>query len=301
MPELYLFDPKSKQVKKLTTFNQAIERQLKLGSFEELVADSSGGAKVHGFVLLPPSFEPGRHYPALVLVHGGPQGNWHSEWSPRWNAALFAAHGFVVAMPNFRGSTGYGQKFTDAITHHWGDLPFDDVMAYTDALGKKAYVDPHRICAAGASYGGYLINWIMGHTDRYRCLISHDSLFDLESFWGSTEELWFPEWELGGTPWESREMYRRWSPALAIEHAKTPTLVVHGSLDYRVPLSEGLQLFTSLRRQGVPARLVNFPDEGHWVLKPKDFVFWFDQMFKWLDQYDRESGSADAIPRKTRG
>lgn len=283
-PEVYVLDPRTGEAKRASHLNDALAATLDLGAVESLDVDVHG-SPLHGFVLLPPGFEKKRRYPLLMMIHGGPEGAWLDEWHARWNAQLFAARGYVVAMPNFRGSTGYGQKFTDAIAGDWGGGPYEDVMAFTDAMEKKPFIARNDTCAAGASYGGYMIDWIAGHTDRFKCLITHAGVFNLEAMWGDTEEVWFPEWELGGTPWAARDAYRRWSPHEYIQNARTPTLVVHGQLDYRVNLSQGMQMFQSLRRNGVPARFVYFPDEGHWVARPQNYVYWYSEMLGWLAKY----------------
>ena len=281
--EIFAYDRQSSKTAQITDLNAAWKAELQLGATEPLVAKSNG-AEVHGFLTYPPGFSKSKKYPLLLLIHGGPQGAWMSGWGSRWNPQIFAAKGYVVAMPNPRGSIGYGQAFTDAVTKNWGGDPYDDVMAFTDAVEELRFIDGKRTCAAGASYGGYMVNWIAGHTDRFKCLISHAGLFDMESFWGDTEELWFPEWEMGGPPWKS-DLYDKWSPHKFAASMKTPTLVIHGQLDYRVDLSHGLGMFTALRRQGIKARLVYFPDEGHWIKKPKNFVYWYDQMHGWLNQH----------------
>jgi dipeptidyl aminopeptidase/acylaminoacyl peptidase len=242
---------------------------------------------VQAWVVRPPDFDPARSYPLLLLVHGGPQGAWADGWSYRWNAQVFASAGYVVFMPNPRGSTGWGQPFTDDINKDWGGKAYEDVMKGTDfALGLPG-VDRARVAAAGASYGGYMIDWIAGHTDRFKALVTHDGVFDLVSMYGSTEELWFPEWEFGGPYWSHPEGYARYNPRDYVKSFKTPTLVVHGERDYRVPLEQGLGMFTALRRQGVPARLVTFPDEGHWVLKPQNSVRWYAEVLAWLDRWTK--------------
>ena len=198
---------------------------------------------------------------------------------------LALAGRYVVAMPNPRGSIGYGQAFTDAVTRDWGGAPYQDVMSFTEAVASKRWVDGKKACAAGASYGGYMVNWIAGQTTRFSCLISHAGLFDLAAFWGDTEELWFPEWEFGAPPYQDRSLYDRWSPSRHVKSMKTPTMVIHGQLDYRVDLSHGLSMFTALRRRGVPSRLVYFPDEGHWITDPNNFVYWFSEMHGWLRRH----------------
>lgn len=283
-PEVFVLAPADRAPKRISRLNQAVVDGNKLGKVDELEV-GSGGVKVHGFITYPPDFKPSGRYPLVVLIHGGPQGAFANLWHPRWNAQLFAAKGWVVALPNFRGSVGYGQKFTDAVSKDWGGGPYEDVMAFTEAMAKKPFIEPRSICAAGASFGGYMVDWIAGHNQRFACLISHAGVFNIESMWGDTEELWFPEWELGGTPWASREMYRRWSPHEYIQNAKTPTLVIHGQLDYRVNVSQGQQMFSALKRLGVPARFVYFPDEGHFILKPQNYVYWYGEMLGWLGRY----------------
>jgi dipeptidyl aminopeptidase/acylaminoacyl peptidase len=285
-PEIFVHDLSTHETKQISHLNDVLLASLKLGKIEEIEVDNKG-TKVHGFINYPPDFNSKNRYPLVLILHGGPQGAAYDDWHPRWNAQLFAARGYVVAMPNFRGSTGYGQKFTDSISKDWGGGAFEDVMAFTDAMAKKPFIDARWMCAAGASYGGYMINWLAGHTQRFKCLISHAGVFNLESMWGDTEELWFPEWEFDGTPWSNREMYRRWSPHEYIQNAKTPTLVIHGQLDYRVHVSQGQQMFQSLKRLGVPARFVYFPDEGHFVTKPQNYVYWYNEMLGWLSRYLR--------------
>ena len=190
-------------------------------------------------------------------------------------------------MPNPRGSPGWGQKFVDEISGDWGGKVYEDIMKVVDQVETLPFVDKTRICAGGGSYGGYMANWILGHTDRFRCLISHAGVYNLTSEYGATEELWFPEWEFRGTPWTNKEMYERWSPHNFVPKFKTPTLVIHGGLDYRVPLEQGLQLFTALQRQGVPSKLLYFPDEGHWVLKPQNSELWYKTVHDWLAEHLR--------------
>jgi dipeptidyl aminopeptidase/acylaminoacyl peptidase len=247
------------------------------------------GDKVQGFLVKPPNFDASKKYPVKFLIHGGPQGAWGDDWSYRWNPELFAASGYVVIMINFHGSTGYGQKFIDAINGDWGGAPFEDLMKGLDYAEKTyPFIDKDRECALGASYGGYMANWILGHTDRFKCIVSHDGMFNTESAWGTTEELWFNEWEFKGTPWTNREMYRKWSPHLSATSFKTPTLVVHGQLDYRLDISEGLQLFTTLQRLGVPSKMLYFPDEGHWVLKPQNSQLWYKTVNDWVDRWTKQ-------------
>jgi len=249
------------------------------------------GDSVFGWILKPPGFDPARRYPLVYLVHGGPQGAWDDNWHARWNYQMFAARGYVVAAVNFHGSTGYGQKFTDAISQHWGDYPFEDVMKGLDVVARLPYVDSTRMGAAGASYGGYMIYWIAGHTDRFKVLVDHDGVFDPVSMAGTTEELWFVDWEFGGTPYANRALYEKWSPLNLVQSWKTPMLIVHSQLDYRVDLSEGYQAFTALKVRGVPAKFLYFPDEGHWVLKPRNRRLWWSTVLDWLDQYLKPTGT----------
>jgi dipeptidyl aminopeptidase/acylaminoacyl peptidase len=250
------------------------------------------GDSVFGWILKPPGFDPGRRYPVVYLVHGGPQGAWDDNWHARWNYQMFAARGYVVAAVNFHGSTGYGQKFTDAISQHWGDYPFEDVMKGLDVVARLPYVDSTRMGAAGASYGGYMVYWIAGHTDRFKVLVDHDGVFNPVSMAGTTEELWFVNWEFGGTPYGNRALYEKWSPLNFVQNWKTPTLIVHSQLDYRVDLSEGYQAFTALKARGVPAKFLYFPDEGHWVLKPRNRRLWWSTLLDWLDQYLKPGATA---------
>jgi dipeptidyl aminopeptidase/acylaminoacyl peptidase len=272
----------------ITTANDAFLAGFKLRPAESVSYTGAAGKSVQAWVVKPPDFDPARKYPLLVLIHGGPQGAWEDGWTFRWNAQVFASAGYVVFMPNPRGSTGFGQEFVDDINGDWGGRCYEDVLKGTDYAEALPYVEKGRTLAAGASFGGYMINWIAGHTDRYRALVSHDGLFDLASMYGSTEETWFPEWEFRGTPWDHPENYAKWTPSAHVENFKTPTLVVHGELDYRVPLEQGLGMFNALQRMGVPSKLLVFPDENHWVLKPVNSVRWYQEVLGWLDQWTKK-------------
>jgi dipeptidyl aminopeptidase/acylaminoacyl peptidase len=247
------------------------------------------GAKVSGWVVKPSNFSSKKRWPLLVLIHGGPQGAWSNNWGYRWNPQVFAAPGYVVFMPNPRGSTGYGQKFVDEISGDWGGKAYIDIMNGVAHMLTLGYVDKNRLGAAGGSYGGYMVDWIEGHnTDprfQFKALVSHAGVYNLSSMYGATEELWFTDWEFKGTPWDNPEMYARWSPNMFVKNFKTPLLVVHGELDYRVPVTEGLQLFTALQRQGVESKLLYFPDEGHWILKPQNSELWYHTVLGWFDKY----------------
>jgi dipeptidyl aminopeptidase/acylaminoacyl peptidase len=268
------------------SINDAVLSQVAMSPLEPFWFTGANGDKVEGFLVKPPNFDASKKYPVKFLIHGGPEGAWGDDWSYRWNPELFAANGYVVVMINFHGSTGYGQKFIDAINGDWGGAPFEDLMKGLDYAEKTyPFIDKDRECALGASFGGYMANWILGHTDRFKCIVSHDGTFNNESDYGATEELWFNEWEFKGTPWTNRELYRKWSPHLFATNFKTPTLVVHGQLDYRLDVSEGFQLFTTLQRLGVPSKMLYFPDEGHWVLKPQNSQLWWKTVNDWVDQW----------------
>ncbi len=278
------------KAKPLTHLNDEVLSQVAMQPMESFWFTGAAKEKVQGFLLRPPGFDNNKKYPVKFLIHGGPQGAWGDDWSFRWNPELFAANGYVVVTINFHGSTGYGQKFIDAINGNWGGAPYEDLMMGLDYAEKTyPFIDKGRECALGASYGGYAINWIEGHTDRFKCLVSHDGMFNTESAFGTTEELWFNEWEFKGTPWTNREMYRKWSPHLYVTNFKTPMLVVHGQLDYRLDVSEGFQIFTTLQRLKVPSKLLYFPDEGHWVLKPQNGRLWYQTVNAWVDEWTKSA------------
>jgi dipeptidyl aminopeptidase/acylaminoacyl peptidase len=279
----------------VTQVNDLPLSHVSMTKIESFSFTGAHGDEVEGFLIKPPNFDPSKKYPVKFLIHGGPQGAWGDDWSYRWNPELFASptsstsSGYVVIMINFHGSTGYGQKFIDAINGDWGGAPFEDLMKGLDYAEKTyPFIDKDRECALGASYGGYMINWILGHTDRFKCLVSHDGMFNAESAWGSTEELWFNNWEFKGTPYDNRSSYQKWSPHQYAKSFKTPTLVIHGQRDYRLDVSEGLQLFTTLQMEGVPSKMLYFPDEGHWVLKPQNSQLWYKTVNDWVDQWTKK-------------
>jgi len=270
----------------LTHMNDPLLSHIDMQPLESFTFKGGNDEDVQGFMVKPPGFDPNKKYPLKFLIHGGPQGAWGNSWSYRWNPELFAANGYVVVMINFHGSTGYDQKFTDSISGDWGGKPFEDLMRGLDYVEKTyPFIDNDREAALGASYGGWMANWLLGHTDRFKCIVSHDGMFNTESAYGTTEELWFPEWEFKGPPWKQRELYRKFSPHLFAEKFKTPTLVVHGQNDYRLDVSEGFQLFTTLQRLKVPSKMLCFPDEGHWVLKPQNSRLWYKTVNDWVDQW----------------
>lgn len=289
-PEIHRSDNDGGGLTALTNTNRDLMSPFNLPAGEEMEWTGALGAKVHGFVVKPADFDANKKYPLVVLIHGGPQGAWNDSWSYRWNPQVFANNGYIVFAPNPRGSTGYGQKFVDEISGDWGGKVYTDLMnGVAEVIRRNKFIDRNRIGAAGASYGGYMINWIEGHNNdpraHFKVLVSHDGVYNLSSMYGGTEELWFPEWEFKGTPWTNKAMYERWSPHNFVANFKTPILVIHGELDYRVPIGEGLQLYTAVQRRGVESKLLIFPDEGHWVLKPQNSQLWHHTVLGWLDKY----------------
>ena len=249
-----------------------------------------GDVKMHMWVLKPPGFDEKKKWPVVYLIHGGPQGAWDDSWSFRWNPQLWAAQGYVVVMPNPRGSTGFGQKFVDEITGDWGGKCYRDLVAGIEYVEKLPYVDKDRLATAGASFGGYMQNWFAVNeiAKKFKCQVNHCSVWNFESMWGTSDELWFDEWEHGGLPWEKPGKYAEFSPhkrAGELGKYKTPMLIIHNDLDFRCPIGQGHELFSALQRQGVPSRFVNFPDEGHWVLKPKNSEYWHKEVFAWLKKH----------------
>jgi len=281
-----------KKESSITHLNDALLSQLDLAPLESFWFTAADKTKLQGFVIKPPAFDPAKKYPVKFLIHGGPQGAWGDSWSYRWNAELFAANGYVVVMINPRGSTGYGQAVVDGVNGDWGGKPFSDLMLGLDEAEKKfPFIDKNCECALGASYGGYMANWVLGHTNRFKCIVSHDGMFNAESAFGSTEEDWFNIWEFKGKPWDyygkpdSENPFRKWSPSMSAKNFKTPTLVIHSQLDYRLDVSEGFQLFDTLQLLKVPSKMLYFPDEGHWVLKPQNSQLWYKTVNDWVDQW----------------
>jgi dipeptidyl aminopeptidase/acylaminoacyl peptidase len=308
--------------RQLTHFNDALLRTLDLPKQEAFRFVGAGGTPVQGFLLRPPNFDETRKYPVKFLIHGGPQGAWGEAWSYRWNPELMAASGYVVVTVNPRGSTGYGQAFIDGVNGDWGGKAYVDLMKGLDFAEKQyPFIDKTRECALGASYGGFMADWILTHTNRFACIVTHDGMFNPQSAYGTTEELWFNEWEFrasaaapaakgrttapqGGPamPWNyfdrpaALDPFRKWSPMLSIKNAKTPTLVIHSQRDYRLDVSEGLQLFTALQRLNVPSKMLYFPDEGHWVLKPQNSKLWYETVGDWCDRWTKTNAYADGEP-----
>jgi dipeptidyl aminopeptidase/acylaminoacyl peptidase len=272
-------------VEPITRVNAGLMASFRLSEAESVWFEGAERTPVQAWVVKPADFKPGQKYPLLYLVHGGPQNAWNNVWGYRWNPQVFASAGYVVMMPNPRGSTGFGQQFTDQISGDWGGKVFEDLMKGVDFAETLPYIDKDRIGAAGGSFGGYMVDWFLGHTTRFKALVSHSGVFDLTSMYGATEELWFPEWDLQGTPWTNPEMYDRFSPHRYAKNFKTPTLVTHGELDFRVPVGQGLELFTTLKRLGVPAKMLYFPDEGHWITKPANSALWYRTFIEWMDRW----------------
>jgi dipeptidyl aminopeptidase/acylaminoacyl peptidase len=287
-------DPRAAGEVQVSKANDALLAELDLPKPESVKVKIEDG-EMQVWVLKPPGFDEKKKWPVAYLVHGGPQGAWEDAWSYRWNPSLWAAQGYVVVLPNPRGSTGFGQKFVDEITGDWGGKCYRDLVAGLDYVEKLPYVDKDRIASAGASFGGYMMNWFAVNdiAPRFKCLITHCSVWNFESMWGTTDELWFDEWEHGGLPWEKPGKYAEFSPhkkAGTLGKHKTPMLVIHNDLDFRCPIGQGHELFSALQRQGVPSRMVNFPDEGHWVLKPKNGAYWHKEVFGWLAKYAPPGG-----------
>jgi dipeptidyl aminopeptidase/acylaminoacyl peptidase len=273
----------------LTHLNQAILEQRKFGDYQQFSFPGWNNENVFGYVVKPVDFKPDRKYPVAFLIHGGPQGSFGNAWSWRWNPQAFAGAGYAVVMVDFHGSTGYGQAFTDSISGDWGGKPLQDLkLGLEEAIKANPWLDADNVCALGGSYGGFMINWIAGQwPDRFKCLVSHDGIFDNRTMYYSTEELWFPEHEFSGPEYQNQAAYAKFNPIDYVAKWKSPTLVIHGQQDYRVPDSQGLSVFTALQRQGIPSELLYFPNENHWVLKPADSIQWYDTVLAWLNRWTR--------------
>ena len=269
----------------LTRTNSELLAKLELAKPESVTVSGAGGTPVQMWIVKPPGFDAAKKYPLVFWVHGGPQSAFLDSWSTRWNVQVWAAQGYVVSMANPRGSTGFGQKFTDEISRDWGGKVYEDLMACLAHLESQPYIDRTRMAAAGASYGGYMMNWFNGHTDKFTCIVNHDGVYNFDSMYGTTEEVWFDEWE-HGKPWENPD-FTKFSPHRYAANFKTPTLIIHNELDFRVPIGEGQALFTTLQRKGIPSKFLSFPDEGHWVLKPQNSELWHQTIFGWLGEYLR--------------
>ncbi|MCA9718890.1 MAG: S9 family peptidase [Myxococcales bacterium] len=297
--ELFIAEPDGGDVRRVTGLNQTIANTVDIRPAEELWIEGAGGRTIHTFVVKPHGYKPGQRYPLILNVHGGPQSHWHDALRGDWQ--VYPGSGYVVAFANPHGSIGYGQEFTDGIKQDWGGKVYEDLMAVTEHLSAQPYVDPARVGAMGWSYGGYMMNWMLGHTERFKAIASMMGIYDLRSFYGATEELWFAEADFGGPPWEGSEAYASWSPSARASEFKTPTLVITGERDYRVPYTQSLQLFTALRRQGVPARLIVFPDDGHWPSNVKSMPLYYAAHLDWFHRYLGGEPSLYAIEDILRG
>lgn len=277
------------KVRQLTHLNAAALAARRLGEYEQFTFAGANGDNVFGYVVEPAVFERDRKYPVAFMIHGGPQGSMANLWHWRWNAQALAGAGYGVVMIDFHGSTGYGQAFTDSISGDWGGKPLTDLkLGLAAALQQFPWLDGGRVCALGGSFGGFMVNWIAGQwPDRFKCLITHDGIFDQRSMYYSTDELWFPEWENGGPEYANPAGYAKFNPIDFVSRWQTPTLVIHGQLDYRVPYEQGLAVFTALQRRGVPSEFLYFPDENHWVLEPANSIQWYDTVIGWMNRWTR--------------
>ncbi len=284
--DLYLIDGRA-AVRPLTRVNAGRLADVRCGEYEPFSFAGAGGETVHGYVMKPWDFTPGRRYPVAFIVHGGPQSSYANTWSYRWNPQFYAGAGFAAVFIDFHGSTGYGQAFTDSISNDWGGKPLEDLRkGLAAALERYPWLDGDRACALGASYVGYMINWIAGRwPERFRCLVNHAGVFDSRSMYYTTEELWFPEWDQGGPYFANPETHERWNPAQYVADWRTPTLVIHGALDFRVPYTQGLGAFTALQRRGIESRFLFFPDENHWISKPANSLQWHAEVLAWLRRH----------------
>jgi dipeptidyl aminopeptidase/acylaminoacyl peptidase len=287
--ELSLLSIASGTAERVTRINDARIEALDLPKVEERWVGASDGKMIHCWVIYPPDFDPQKKWPLITYCQGGPQGQIGQWFSYRWNFHLMAANGYVIVAPNRRGLPGFGQQWNDQISGDWGGQAMRDVLAATDAMMMEPYTDTAHMAAIGASYGGYSVYWLMGnHQNRFCCMVAHAGVFNLESMFGSTEEIWFPQWDLGGAYWQSprtQQMYDRFSPHRFVQNWTTPLLVVHGEKDFRVPVTQGMEAFTAAQLNGVPSRFLYYPEEGHWVLGPQNGVLWHRIFFDWLDRY----------------
>jgi dipeptidyl aminopeptidase/acylaminoacyl peptidase len=287
--QLYVADGNGRGQRALTALNAGRLRDLRMGGYEQFSFAGWNGETVHGYVVRPWNYQPGQRYPVAFLIHGGPQGSFGNNFHYRWNPQTYAGHGFAVVMIDFHGSTGYGQAFTDSISQHWGDRPFEDLQkGWAAALQRYDFLDGERACALGGSYGGYMVNWIAGRwPDGFDCLVSHAGVFDARMMGYNTEELWFSEWENGGTPFAVPQNYEQFNPVNHVAQWRAPLLVIHGQNDYRVLMEQGLAAYSAAQRRGIDSRFLYFPDENHWILKPHNSILWHDTVNAWLERWTR--------------
>eukprot|EP00833_Pecoramyces_ruminatium_P015198 jgi/Orpsp1_1/1189230/evm.model.d7180000070433.1 len=290
--EIMIEPPKSEAgLIQISNMNNEFDEEVQVSKPEEFYFEGYNKDLVHGWFLKPVNFDENKKYPLAFLIHGGPQGAWDDSFGLRWNVQSYAGAGYVVAAINFHGSHGYGEKFQRAVSKSWGNDSYNDLMIGLDyILDNYSFIDGTKICGLGASYGGFMVNWINGHTDRFACLVNHDGIFDTVSVYYTTDEVFFSEYEFGGVPWDKKvkKLYKKWNPKEFVENWKTPTLVIHGGKDYRLSESEGIATFTALQRLGVKSRFLYFPDENHWVLKQANLLFWYQQIFKWLELFTND-------------
>jgi len=290
--EIYAVKGDGTDPRPLTRINATRVAAARMGRPEQFTFGGWNNETVHAWIVEPADFDRSKKYPVAFLIHGGPQGSFGNDFHYRWNPQTYAGAGYAAVMVDFHGSTGYGQAFTDAIGGDWGGKPLEDLQkGLAAALARYPWMDGERVCALGASFGGYMINWIAGNwPDRFRCLVSHDGNLDERAAYFGTEELWFPEWDHRGTPWDNPESYEKQSPVNFVKNWKTPMLVIHGAKDFRIPETQGMSTFTALQRRGIPSKFLYFPDENHWVLKPQNSILWHDTVLAWLDQWTKGSG-----------
>ncbi len=285
--EIFVLDDGAAEPRQLTHFSTPQLQDVAMGDYEQFSFTGAGGETVYGYVVKPAGFKKGKQYPVAFLIHGGPQGSFGNHFHYRWNPQTYAGQGFAAVFIDFHGSTGYGQKFTDSISGDWGGKPLTDLkLGLAAALDKYKFLDGDKICGLGASYGGFMVNWIAGNwPERFNCLVNHDGVFDQRMMYYATEELWFPEWEHGGPYFEQAENYEKHNPVNYVDQWQTPMLVIHGQLDYRIPVSQGIAAFTALQRRGIASKFLYFPDENHWVMKPHNSVQWHNEVNQWLHRY----------------
>ncbi|HEX5749371.1 MAG TPA: S9 family peptidase [Archangium sp.] len=295
--DLYTVRADGSELRQLTRVNEEAMSRLRFGDYEQFEFPGWNGETVRGYVVKPVDFDPKKKYPVAFLIHGGPQGSFGNHFHYRWNPQTYAGRGYAAVMVDFHGSTGYGQGFTDSIRGDWGGKPLEDLQKGLEAAVKRyAFLDGDKVCALGASYGGYMINWIAGQMpERFRCLVNHDGNLDEKLAYFNTEELWFPEWEHGGTPWENPEGYTKHNPIDHVAKWKTPMLVIHGGQDFRVVETQGMATFTVLQRRGIPSKFLYFPDENHWVVKPANSIHWHETVLDWLDQWTKSAAKKPVV------
>jgi dipeptidyl aminopeptidase/acylaminoacyl peptidase len=287
--DLFSVKPDGSGLVPITRTNADLLASVRMGATEQFTFAGWNGETVHAWLVKPADFDPARKWPVAFLIHGGPQGSFGDNFHYRWNPQAYAGAGYAAVMVDFHGSTGYGQAFTDSIAGDWGGKPLEDLQkGLAAALERFPFLDGDRVAALGASYGGYMVNWIAGKwPDRFRCLVSHDGNLDEQFAYFDTEELWFPEREHGGPPWENPEGYQKHNPVNLVKSWKTPILVIHGGKDYRVVETQGMATFTAAQRRGIPSELLHFPDENHWVLKPRNSILWHHTVLGWLDRWTK--------------